>query len=95
MQRTSQLLKAASPLKIVEFDDGVAVFNPLSWDTHLLNDSAATVLEFLMHAARTEDEVTALLAEMLDEESRSDAARHARSVLGELSHLRLITEASI
>ncbi len=32
---------------IIRFDDDYLVFNPLSWDTHLLNESAASVLEAL------------------------------------------------
>jgi len=88
------LFTAAAPLKVLEFEDGIAVFNPLTWDTHLLNDSAAAVLEFVLRGPRCEDEVAALLAELLDDESRADAAKHAETVLAELSQLRLITQRS-
>jgi len=91
VQHSPQLFVPASSLKIFPLDDGIAVFNSLSWDTHLLNDSAAAVLDLLLLAPRTEDEVTALLVELLDEGSRAEAAKHAKTVLGELSHLRLVT----
>ena len=86
------LFKPASPLKVLEFEDGIAVFNSLTWDTHLLNDSAGAVLEFIISAPRTMDDVGSLLEELLDEHSRVDAAQHAETVLAELAQLRLITE---
>lgn len=33
---------------ILRFDDEALVFNPESWETHFLNDSAAFVLESLL-----------------------------------------------
>lgn len=81
----------ATSLKLQELEDGLAVFSPLSWDTHLLNESAAAVLESVMQAPRTEQELTDLLAELLDESGRAEAARYARSIITELSQLNLIT----
>ncbi len=78
------------PLRSVELDDGSAVFNPGSWDTHLLNSAATAVLQFIEEAPRAEGEVVALLEELLEADSRSEAASHASAVLDELRRLGLV-----
>ena len=83
------------PLSSVELDDGSAVFNPISWDTHLLNSSATAVLQFISDAPRTEGEVVVLLEELLEAGSRPEAAGHAAAVLGELQRLGLIRSESV
>jgi PqqD family protein of HPr-rel-A system len=82
------------PVRSVELDDGSAVFNPISWDTHLLNSAATAVLQFIEEAPRAEGEVVALLEELLDAGSRSEAARHAAAVLDELQRLGLVGSAA-
>ena len=82
------------PLKSVELDDGSAVFNPVSWDTHLLNSAATAVLQFIRDAPRTENEVALLLEELLEAGSRPEAASHANAVLDELQRLGLIRSGS-
>ncbi len=81
----------AGPLRSAELEDGLAVFNPVSWDTHLLNSAAAVVLRCIEEAPRTESEVVLLLEELLDEESRPQAVNHARAVLADLQRLGLIS----
>ncbi|MCS6944158.1 MAG: HPr-rel-A system PqqD family peptide chaperone [Sutterellaceae bacterium] len=81
---------AAPNLKMHDFDDEVVVFDPLSWDAHVLNAAAAAVLEFLRQAPRTVDDVTALLRTVLREQERTAAAVHARDLLSELSNLCLV-----
>ena len=44
------------------FDDSVVVFNPASWDTHLLNESAALILELLTKKPRSLQELVEALA---------------------------------
>ncbi|MCS7100454.1 MAG: HPr-rel-A system PqqD family peptide chaperone [Burkholderiaceae bacterium] len=73
-----------------DFDDEVVVFEPLSWDAHVLNAAAAAVLEFLQQAPRTELEVAALLSDLLCEEERAAAAEYARQLLSDLSQLSLV-----
>jgi PqqD family protein of HPr-rel-A system len=84
------VLALNGPLKATNLDDGLAVFNPTSWDTHLLNGAAAAVLQFIEQAPRTESEVTLLLEELLEDQSRPQAADHSAAVLAELLRLRLI-----
>jgi len=44
------------------FDDEVAVFNPVTWDTHLLDASAAAVLEALARGSATPADIGRLLS---------------------------------
>lgn len=71
-------------------DDEAVVFEPLSWDAHVLNPAAHAVLDLLLEGARTEDEVAAFLAEALEPAERAAAHGHARRLLGELQSLRLV-----
>jgi PqqD family protein of HPr-rel-A system len=82
--------RAAPALRICDFDDETVVFNPLSWETHVLNPAAAAVLELLQEAPRSLDDVEAFLAEALDPDEACAAHDHAQRVLEELSELRLI-----
>ena len=82
------------PLRSAELDDGSAVFNPISWDTHLLNGAATAVLQFIDEAPRTESEIVLLLEELLESGSRPQAASHTTSVLDELQRLGLIRPAA-
>lgn len=78
-------------VRIVLFDDEAVVFNPFSWETHVLNAAATLVLEELSHRPCSPGDVAALLSEALDDSERPDAASHATRLLDELSSLRLIT----
>lgn len=85
-----EVFATVGPLRSAELLDGLAVFNPTSWDTHLLNGAAAAVLQFIEQAPRTESEVTLLLEDLLEDQSRPQAADHSTAVLAELLRLRLI-----
>jgi PqqD family protein of HPr-rel-A system len=74
------------------FDDELVVYNPLSWDVHVLNAAAAAVYEFLLEAPASRAEVESLLAELLVENERSAAAEHAESVIGDLKSLGLLAD---
>jgi PqqD family protein of HPr-rel-A system len=54
-------LRGAETPKCVPFDDAVVVFNPTTWDTHLLNPAAAIVLDALAVRPRTRADVAQLL----------------------------------
>ena len=45
----------------LRFDDEALVFNPESWETHFLNDSAAFVLESLLDHPQSVEEIVALV----------------------------------
>lgn len=81
---------AADGLRVREFDDDAVVFEPVSWEAHLLNPAARAVLEWLLEGARTEDQIIAFLHDALQTEERAQAPAHARRLLGELQSLGLI-----
>jgi PqqD family protein of HPr-rel-A system len=56
-------LRSQHGLRIVRFEAEAAVFNPVSWHTHLLNDSAVQVLEALLAGPQPVDGIVAALAE--------------------------------
>lgn len=77
-------------LRLREFADGTVVFDPLSWNAHLLNPAAAAVLDLCRTAPASVDDVERLLAEILAAESRDLAGTHAAQVLAELEDLGLV-----
>jgi len=77
-------------LRILTFDDEAVVFDPLSWDAHLLNNAATAVLELLQDEPRTELEVIEFLADALQPKEQVRAAEHAKQLLVELKTLGLV-----
>jgi PqqD family protein of HPr-rel-A system len=80
----------APAVRVVLLDDEAVVFNPFSWETHVLNAAAALVLERIVAGPCHASEVEALLAEALDPSERAQAASHAERLLHDLGSLRLI-----
>ena len=74
------------------FDDEIVVFNPLSWDVHVLNAAAAAVYEFLLEGRASPAEIESLLAELLVEEERGAAGDYARRVIGDLKGFGLVSD---
>ena len=72
------------------FDNELVVFNPLSWEVHLLNSAAAAIYEMLAEAPRTLDEIESLLAELLVEAECGAARDHAERVVSDLATLALV-----
>jgi PqqD family protein of HPr-rel-A system len=64
-----------SGIRIRRFGDEALVFNPLSWETHLLNGVAMRVLDAL--AAGPKDE-TELVAEIFEPDPRAGEPRSTR-----------------
>lgn len=60
-------------VRVVRFGAESVVFNPLSWETHLLNETAAHVVDTLRRGPQTAWELAAALAEDLDPESSPEA----------------------
>ena len=82
----------APGLRVAWLDDDAIVFNPFSWETHLLNPAAALVLDFASTGPCSEAGIVEVLAEALDEGERGRAAGHAHRVLEQLLGLRLLAE---
>lgn len=82
----------AKGVRLCLLDDEAIVFNPFSWETHLLTPAAAIVLESVASMPCTEDGVRDMLGEVLDEQERPRAAEHAHRLLRELTDLRLLVE---
>jgi PqqD family protein of HPr-rel-A system len=81
---------AAPGVRMLDFGDEWIVFNPLSWDAHLLNAAAAVVLEQLSAQAQTESEVADYLRDLVTDAERAHALTYARRLIGELMQLRLV-----
>ncbi|HET9025169.1 MAG TPA: HPr-rel-A system PqqD family peptide chaperone [Burkholderiaceae bacterium] len=81
---------AVDNLRVRAFDDEAVVFEPLSWDAHLLNPAALAVLELILEAPRSMDDVAAFLADALQPVEQSEAPAHAARLIGELQSLGLV-----
>jgi PqqD family protein of HPr-rel-A system len=90
LEPPSARFAAVTDLRLRLFDDEAVVFDPLSWDAHLLNPAAFAVLELLLEVPRSEAEVTAFLTEALQAEEHSQVPAHARRLIGELQSLGLV-----
>lgn len=90
IESTEARLAAVDDLRIRHFDDEAVVLDPLSWDAHLLNPAAIAVLELLLEAPRSEDEIAGFLDTALQPEERPHARAHAHRLVGELQSLGLV-----
>lgn len=68
------------------------MFQPRTWSSHVLNASAAAVLEFVMEKPRARREIEALLGELLDPSERPHLARLVESTVESLRIIDLIHE---
>lgn len=84
---------ACAGLRIVHLDDESVVFHPKTWSSHLLNASAAAVLEFVIERSRSRDEIETLLARLLDPAEQPSLLRHVDGVIENLRLIDLIHEA--
>jgi PqqD family protein of HPr-rel-A system len=71
------------------FPEHVVVFNPVTWETHLLDVSAATVLEALAGAPLSIEQVEGIVSRHF-EAPAADLARFARTLVDELRAAELI-----
>jgi PqqD family protein of HPr-rel-A system len=79
-------------IRRIEFDGEVVLFNPLSWETHLLNETAAAVFDLLHDVPCGTEDVSEFLAGILEEAERHRGEEHASAVLRDLAALGLIRE---
>jgi PqqD family protein of HPr-rel-A system len=90
MQRLQRFrLRGSGALKLFTFDDEVAAFNPVTWETHLLDASAAAVLEALARAPATVERIAPLVSGSRAAEG-ADAAQLTRALLDQLEAAGLI-----
>jgi PqqD family protein of HPr-rel-A system len=76
--------------RVRRFGDEALVFNPLSWETHLVNLSVARVIEALVHGHKSEVELGATLANEEGGTVVEDARNEIRGVLRQLESLGLV-----
>lgn len=81
---------AVEGLRWHALDDEFVVFNPLTWDAHLLNASAAALLQHLSQRAAAQEEVSALMQELLAEDAAARAVELTATLLGDLQQLGLV-----
>ena len=82
--------------RVRQFGDEALVFNPLSWETHLVNLSVIRVVEALSQGRKSEAELDAMLADEEDGIVESEDARNEiRVVLEQLESLGLVSRVSL
>lgn len=86
-------IRQAERLRAVLLDDELVVFNPTTWETHILNAAAAVVLDALAEHPRTEREIADLLRDGIAEPDACRAAEWATDLLRQLESLSLIESA--
>jgi PqqD family protein of HPr-rel-A system len=82
-------LRGSGEPRLYAFDDEVAAFNPVTWNTHLLDVSAAVVLEALARGPATAQAIEPLLSGCRAAEG-TDAKRLTAALLDELVDAGLI-----
>jgi len=70
-------------VRVVRFGAEAVVFNPLSWETHLLNETAAHVVESLRRGPRSVEELASALVADLESESAPEVYTDQIAVLME------------
>lgn len=87
---TTRFAIAPAAVRVEPLGVDLLVFNAVSWETHLLNQAAGAVLQFISQSPRSGEEVAALLADLLVERERPMAARHAKATVEQLESLGLV-----
>ena len=94
-ESTRRSFELAAGVRFFRLDDDAIVFNPFSWETHLLNPAAALVLDLAAVEPCTEAGIQDVLEEVLTEDERPRAGEHAKRLLEELVSMRLLVERSL
>jgi PqqD family protein of HPr-rel-A system len=83
-------------VRVVRFGAEAVVFNPLSRETHLLNETAAHVVDSLRRGPQSAWELAAALAEDLDPESAPEVyAEQVASLMEDLEGFGLAVRMAI
>jgi len=75
---------------VLRVDDEALVFNPATWETHLLNESASLVLGSLLAGAGTIDEIVATVTRVSGAAVPDGFAEQVGDLLGQLESLGLV-----
>jgi PqqD family protein of HPr-rel-A system len=86
--------EATQGLRTVDLDEDRVVFDPQSWDAHLLNPAASAVLDLFLQGPQSMAEIESFLTDALDPAERGHAASHAERLVSELQSLGLVQLAS-
>ena len=77
--------------RVRRFDDEALVFNPVSWQTHLVGSPGAWLIEALASGPKRESELAAALIDETEAPADNQAARDAlRALLEELRGFGLV-----
>jgi PqqD family protein of HPr-rel-A system len=76
---------------VLRFDDEALVFNPATWETHLLNESASLVLGALLEGPRSVDEIVATVRRVCSVPVPDGFADQVGDLLGQLESLGLVS----
>ena len=76
---------------VLRFDDEAVVFNPATWETHLLNESASLVLGALLEGPRSVDEIVAIVMRVSDVPVPDGFSEQVGELLGQLESLGLVS----
>lgn len=82
-------LRGSGELKLCAFDDEVVAFNPVTWETHLLDASAVVVLEALARSPANAVAIEHLLSGDGDV-TNADAPQRTTALLDQLVAAELI-----
>jgi PqqD family protein of HPr-rel-A system len=75
---------------VLRLDDEALVFNPASWETHFLNESAACVLEALLERPRSVEEIVAAVAIESESTVPEGFGHQVEALLHQLESLGLV-----
>ena len=82
---------AVPGLRVVNYAEESVVFNDATWETHVLNASAAEVLAMCIDAPIGLTDVTQALAHWLAADETGASREHAARIVEELQTLGLVT----
>lgn len=86
----AQRYSLAAGVRMVALDDEIVVFNPVSWETHLLNCAAAIAVELAAVGGVSVASLQAELEQALDSAERGRAGAYAAGLIQELRGLQLL-----
>ncbi len=89
---TSTVYRAAPALQVVDYDEESVVFNPITWDTHVLNAAAAEVLSMCTGIGCTVEQIAQALTLWLQADEAPQALDHAIQTVDVLKALKLVDE---
>lgn len=85
-------------IRVVRLNDAAIVFNPLSWQTHYLNEAAQCVFDALTDGPLTMGELIAETVDAHDELSAKETDEWTRTLLthlGDLVTMGLVTREAV